>query len=488
MNVKLARKKAADVRADLVVLPVLEGKETAGVAKELGADDRRLIEARVRRTDFKGRADKTLSVQAPTGDLLLIGVAEDATAEGWRRLGGRVRKLADGTRAKTVAVCLGSRKSAAGHVLPLVEGFRLAGYSFAKYKSKRDDDARGPRTLTIAGNAVATDRAAKAALGEALAVCDATCLARDLVNETPSVKTPRFLATQARRIVRGTSLTCEVWTEARLEKERMRGILAVSKGSVEPGRLIKITYKPRGKAKGKVAVVGKGITFDSGGLSLKPGKAMETMKLDMSGAAAVLGLMKALAVVKPAVEVTGYIAAAENMPSGTAQKPGDVIEFRNGTTAEVLNTDAEGRLVLADALCLAAESKPDCMIDLATLTGACMVALGTRVAGIMGNDDELADRLIEHGRSAGESLWRLPLVEDYAADIRSKVADIKNIGAPYGGTITAALFLRHFVGEVKWAHLDIAGPAFTDGAGAYQTAGGSGFGVRTLVSYIKSLG
>ncbi len=267
----------------------------------------------------------------------------------------------------------------------------------------------------------------------------------------------------------------------------MNGILAVSAGSSEPGAFIRMVYRPRGKSKGKVAVVGKGITFDSGGLSLKPAKSMEWMKQDMSGAAAVLGLMKAVAHTKPDVEVRGYIAAAENMPGQGAQKPGDIIRYRNGTTAEVLNTDAEGRLVLGDALCVAAEDKPDCIIDLATLTGACMVALGTRIAGVMGTDQKLIDTLIRHGRDAGEEMWQLPLAEQhYMDDIRSWNADIKNVGSGYAGAITAALFLKAFVGKVPWAHLDIAGPAFAESPQAYAPKGGTGFGIRTLVSYLAA--
>jgi leucyl aminopeptidase len=207
----------------------------------------------------------------------------------------------------------------------------------------------------------------------------------------------------------------------------------------------------------------------------------------MSGAAAVLAVMKAVAAVGPAVEVRAYIAAAENMPGSGAQKPGDVISYRNGTSAEVLNTDAEGRLVLADALCLAAEEKPDLIIDLATLTGACMVALGQRVAGVMGNDRSLVRALLKSGRETGESMWELPLVEDYMEDIRSHTADIQNVGTGYAGTITAALFLRCFVGETRWAHIDIAGPAFNEKPGPYAPRGGTGFGVRALLAYICSL-
>jgi leucyl aminopeptidase len=266
----------------------------------------------------------------------------------------------------------------------------------------------------------------------------------------------------------------------------MNGILRVSAGSREPGAFIKLVYKPKKRAKATVALVGKGITFDSGGLSIKPWKSMEWMKQDMSGAAAVMSTVEIAAALALPVEVRGYVACAENMTGGGAQKPGDIITYRNGTTAEVLNTDAEGRLVLGDALCIATEEKPDCIVDLATLTGACMVALGTRVAGVLGNDQRLVDTLIRHGKEAGEDLWQLPLVDEYMEDIKSFNADIQNTGSGWAGTITAALFLRCFVGTTKWAHLDIAGPAFAEKPHPYAPKGGTGFAIRTLVNYLSA--
>jgi len=232
--------------------------------------------------------------------------------------------------------------------------------------------------------------------------------------------------------------------------------------------------------------VGKGITFDSGGLSLKTAKSMETMKLDMAGGAAIIGAMSRLPELCPEIEVTGYIPTTDNLPSGSAQKPGDIIRYLNGKTIEVLNTDAEGRLILADGLALAAKGKPDCIIDLATLTGACMVALGTEVAGIFGNHQPLMDHLIRCGREAGEKLWQLPLVKSYREEIKSSVADMKNIGGSYGGAITAALILQEFVGDIPWAHLDIAGPSFGEKETPTCPKGGTGFGVRTLLRFLSS--
>jgi leucyl aminopeptidase len=279
----------------------------------------------------------------------------------------------------------------------------------------------------------------------------------------------------------------DVWGKKKIESMKLAGLLAVNRGSQEEPRFITIHYKPAGKPRKKIALIGKGITFDSGGLSLKPSKSMETMKLDMAGGAAVIAAMSRLPVLRPAVEVIGYIPTTDNLPGPNAQKPGDVIRYLNGKTIEVLNTDAEGRLILADALALAAKQKPDYMINLATLTGACMVALGTQVAGMFSNHHALAERVIRCAQESGEKLWQLPLVKEYREDIKSSVADIKNIGGGHGGAITAALILQEFVEEIPWAHLDIAGPAYTDRDIATCPKGGTGFGVRTLLRFLMTV-
>jgi len=394
--------------------------------------------------------------------------------------------------ARSVVICAGAGAAAAKAVQPLLEGFLLGGYRFDKYRSKKNgadegNDKTEVESLTVAGSGLPGGAPARVTVARVERLCKAVFLARDLINEMSSVKTPTYLAKQAKEIAREHKLSCDVWQGDKLVKENMNGILRVSAGSNEPGAFIKLVYKPKKKAKATIALVGKGITFDSGGLSIKPWKSMEWMKQDMSGAAAVLATVQAAAELQLPVEVRGYIAAAENMTGGGAQKPGDIITYRNGTTAEVLNTDAEGRLVLADALCVAVEEKPDCIIDLATLTGACMVALGTRVAGVLGNDQRLVETLLRHGKETGEDLWQLPLVEDYMEDIKSFNADIQNTGSGWAGTITAALFLRSFVGETKWAHLDIAGPAFAEKPYPYAPKGGTGFGIRCLMSYLSSL-
>jgi leucyl aminopeptidase len=274
-----------------------------------------------------------------------------------------------------------------------------------------------------------------------------------------------------------------VLDEVAIANEGLGGLMGVARGSAEPPRLIELVYEPPG-ARGTVALVGKGITFDSGGLSIKTADGMETMKTDMSGAAAVLATMSLLPALAPKVKVVAIVPTTENMPGGRAIKPGDVLKIRNGKTVEVLNTDAEGRLVLADGLSLAVEAGVDAVIDLATLTGACMVALGPTIAGLMGNNEAWADQVRAAADRAGEPVWPLPLPKDYRKKIDSEVADIKNTGGRYGGALTAGLFLEEFVDGVPWAHLDIAGPARSEEDDGYTPKGGSGFGVRTLVEML----
>jgi leucyl aminopeptidase len=488
MNIHVAKQKPDTLKADLFVVPVQEGAETSGAVKELRAAARSAIEARVGSQKFKGKAGATLLVQTPEGDVVLCGTGKNRTAESLRRAAAKGLAAAAAVRARSVVILARSGASSRKAVEPLLEGFVLNSYRFDKYRSKKNDES-DPKVevekLTVA--AAGSGSGSRSTVERVRAVCDAVFLARDLINEMSSVKTPTYLGKQAKEIAKKHGLECQVWQGEKLVKERMNGILRVSAGSNEPGAFIKLVYKPKKKSHGTVALVGKGITFDSGGLSIKPWKSMEWMKQDMSGAAAVLATVQIAAQLALPVEVRGYVASAENMTGGGAQKPGDIITYRNGTTAEVLNTDAEGRLVLGDALCVANEEKPDCIIDLATLTGACMVALGTRVAGVLGNDQKLVDTLISHGNECGEDLWQLPIVDEYMDDIRSFNADIQNTGSGWAGTITAALFLRCFVGDTKWAHLDIAGPAFAEKPHPYAPKGGTGFGIRTLVSYLSSL-
>ncbi len=361
-------------------------------------------------------------------------------------------------------------------------GLHLAGYRFDQYRQASKPEHPCPASVLVE---TAVD--ASGALARALAISSAVALARDLVNEPPSVMTPSRFAEIAGSVAASSGLQIRVWDEEECRRERLGGLLGVAAGSVQPPRVVKASYVPGG-AKERVALVGKGITFDSGGLSLKQPGSMMTMKTDMSGAAAVLAALSALPALGLGVEVHGYMMLTENLPSGSAQKPGDVLITRSGKTIEVLNTDAEGRLVLADGLTLAVEEGCGTVVDIATLTGACVVALGDEVAGVMGNDEALVEALREAGTKAAEPCWPLPLPERYESDIKSEIADMKNIGkAGSAGAITAGLLLQRFVSGARWAHLDVAGPARAESNRGWIRQGGTGFGVMTFLSWLAGL-
>jgi leucyl aminopeptidase len=418
--------------------------------------------------------------------ILLTGMGSEESTDTWRKTGARARKEAAAIGAADFAVQFAPDKSPEDAAGAIVEGAQLASYQFNKYRSNSKPPVELD-ALTLFRTGLKKTAVIEKAIDRAQAITSGVFLARDLVNEPPSVATASFLGERALRYCRGRGLSVEVWNKKKIESMKLAGLLAVNRGSLEEPRFIRIRYKPAGKPKKRVALIGKGITFDSGGLSLKPSKSMETMKLDMAGGAAVIAAMSCLPKLDLNIEVTGYVPTTDNLPGHNAQKPGDIICYSNGKTIEVLNTDAEGRLILADALALAAQQKPDYMINLATLTGACMTALGTQVGGLFSNNQPLADQLLRCSQDAGEKLWQLPLVKEYKELIRSSVADMKNIGGAHGGAITAALILQEFVGNTPWAHLDIAGPAFAESDNALCPKGGTGFGVRTLVKFLSSL-
>lgn len=429
--------------------------------------------------DFTGKEGEVLCLPGaglvPQGTVVLVGLGEAPDAEVLRRAaGGAGRAL---TRAGAVATTLGKRLDGGEAAVAL--GFLLGQYSFQKHRSRPKPAA------TTSLRLIDADATALAAVERAAVVAAAVAKARDLVNEPSVNKPPEFLAGVAREIGERTGVRVKVYEKDELAAGGFGGILGVNAGSVEPARLVEMWYEPPG-ARAFLAMVGKGIVFDSGGLSLKPADNMETMKTDMSGAAAVLAAMEAIATLEVPVKVLALTPLTENMPSGSALRPGDVLKARNGKTIEVLNTDAEGRLVLADGLSLAAEAGPDLIVDLATLTGACMIALGEEIAGLFGTGGA-PEKVRLAAAAAGERVWELPLPADYRKKIDSDVADMKNTGPRYGGAINAALLLKEFVGDVPWAHLDIAGPARATEAAHYLAKGGTGFGVRTLVALAESL-
>ena len=482
VEVRVRRGGPRGSRSDLLIVPVVEGTTKAAL-RALEPRLAALLARRIRNVEYRGRADEVL-VHHGEAAVALLGLGPSpVAADAWRLAGARACQEAERQHARRVAADVSAAAGTKDSVIPFVEGFQLAGYRFVGYASEPERRARVQSlTLLDATGAVGNVRSGLDALQ---AVVPETFRARDLVNEPASVATPRFLADKVLALAADVpGLEVEAWGPERIAREGLAGLTAVARGSREEPRFIKLHHAGGSARARRIILIGKGITFDSGGLSLKPPKSMETMKYDMAGGAAVIGAVVAAARLGLPVDVTGYVPATENLPGGQAQKPGDVIRFLNGKTVEVLNTDAEGRLILADALALASREKPDAIIDLATLTGACRVALGTLFAGVMGNDERLVSDLLAAGRTSGERLWQLPLVREYRDDLKSQVADLKNVGGD-AGTIIAGLFLQEFVDGVPWAHLDIAGPAFAEKDLGVTPRGGTGFGVRLLVRYLQ---
>jgi leucyl aminopeptidase len=424
----------------------------------------------------------------PARRLVVVGLGKRAelSLETVRRAASAGVRRARELGANIVALeTLGERLPARARAHAVTEGAILGSYTFDRYKREKTDKRVEELRVVEADGRRRREATDGARTGEIFA--EATCFARDLVNSPANDVHPTFLAKVAADIAKEAKLGIKVLDRPECQKLGMGAFLGVAAGSEQPPKFIHLTYTPSGKRRRRVAVIGKGITFDSGGLDLKSAEGMLRMKDDMSGAAAVLAIMRALPRLKPAFEVHGLIAATENMPSGSAIRPGDVLRAMNGTTIEVGNTDAEGRLTLADAICYAGEKiAADEIIDMATLTGACVVALGPLCSGLLSNDQPLADRLLAAGEEAGERVWQLPLIDEYREHLKSDVADLNNVGPRGGGAITAGLFLKEFAGERPWAHLDIAGPAFVEKDVPLGPKGATGAAVRTLLTYLTA--
>jgi leucyl aminopeptidase len=470
---------APEVPADVEVLGVPVYSDLS-LPADAGAE---VDPALLRRFGFEGKTGQAQLVPSHNGSsVVALGVGDPAGVDRdvLRKAGAALARAVG--HAAVVATTLPAAAKAAkdpeGLAQAAVEGIGLASYRFAGNRKK-------PPTVHL--EAVSVIGADPDEVRAGSVAVEATIRARDWVNEPPRRLTPTRLGELAAELAEAPGLSAEVWEPDRIDAEGLGGLAGVASGSEEPARLIRLAYEPPGAGDDtpKIALVGKGITFDSGGLSLKTTSGMMTMKDDMGGAAAVLSSVAGAAALGVGVRVVGWVAATENMPSGTAIHPGDVLVARNGTTIEVLNTDAEGRLVLADALSLAAEEKPAAIIDVATLTGAQITALGDRVAAVFSNEDALAEKLIAAGARAGEPFWRLPLVASYRSKIDSEVADVKNVASGGGaGSIIAGLFLQEFVDGVPWAHLDIAGPAWADSDDSWLVKGGTGWATRTLLQLL----
>lgn len=460
----------------------------AGIPREIrGKIEKAISEAR-----FTGRPDEGITVlggEPRKITLVGLGPASSLTHRTARAAMFGVAKIAKRNRDSSIAVAfpyllpgLDDRETAR-HVADLLIH---SDYRYDVYQAKKEDEQSPSIRCSLLADPEIDGKTAKRLTREATAIADAVRTVRDLGNGPANQITPTRLAERAEEIARAAGVKCTVYDRKQITKMGMGGLLAVNRGAIEEPRFIVLEYTPR-KAGKTVCLVGKGITFDSGGISIKPSEKMEEMKFDMCGAAAVIGTIQAAASLQIPHCVIGLIPTTENLPSGSAYKPGDIITMMSGKTVEIVNTDAEGRMILADALFFASRFKPDHLIDYATLTGACVVALGSEATGLFSTDDDLAQKLIESGDRAGERLWRMPVWEEYRELIRSEWADMKNSGGRWGGAISAALFLKEFVNCPSWAHLDIAGTAAAEHETAREPRGATGVGVRGTINFLEGL-
>ena len=480
----LSNDPPGSVACDAIVVGVFDDGGTPALQEAARSLDEALdgaLSSYLIERDLRGKAGSlelipTLGRVTPKAIAVVgLGRESELTASAVRKAAGAAAKrLSDRAVIATTLPALIEGASSA-----TIEGFMLGPYAFTRLKS----DPKPPKTqqvILLGGSQAEIDRGT--------AYAEATILARDLQSEPPNVLTPDALARRAQEVADVNGLECTIWDEDEVERRGFGGLTAVSRGAINPCRFIELRYAPA-EPTGKVAIVGKGVTFDSGGLSLKPANSMETMKSDMTGAAAVIATMGSLKKLGVTTEVLAYIPTTENLPSGDSMKPGDVIAHFNGRTTEVNNTDAEGRLILADALAHACEQKPDAIVDVATLTGGIMVALGTRISGLFANDDDLSAQLIAASEEAGEPMWRMPLADEFKKDLDSDIADMKNSGPRWGSAIVGAIFLKQHVDpKIPWAHLDIAGTDWADKPHELGPKGPTGVMARTLIAWIERMG
>jgi leucyl aminopeptidase len=446
--------------------------------------------------DFTGKADEVVTLTTDAGRIILVGLGEASTmgVERVRRAAAQSMKCAATYVASVVALYCPLEEivrknlpiSFEETVSAMVEGAMLSAYKYDAFKKRKPDNKKGEfKELKIVTADEGFQSRLKSGIQEAMIITEAVTIARNLSNGPANVVTPEALAKEAVAIGKKLNIKTVILNKKEIQANKMGGLLGVNQGSMHEPRFIVMEYNDKKRRLQPYVLVGKGVTFDSGGLSIKPASAMEEMKMDMSGAAAVLGTMFAVAKLKLPIRIVALIPVTDNMTGGGAMCPGDIITMSNGKTVEVKNTDAEGRLILADALVYAQRFKPAAIIDIATLTGAVVVALASHATGMMGTDDELKKALSDAGNKTYERVWELPMFEEYDKMMDSDVADMKNLGGRWGGAITAAVFLKHFVGDFPWVHLDIAGTAMLDEAKDYEPKGGTGAGVRLLTEFLK---
>ena len=497
MDIKIRKASPLKIKTSCMVIGVCEKSFSKPLLKELDQKLGGLVRKAQRSGEFSAKVDEQILFQ-PAGHLpaervLLVGLgpAEEITAEKVRRAAGQAIQLVAEKKFGQMALALPD--SIKGNLFATLveaaaEGLLLASYRYDQFLDEKIKALRKlPKTVALVIDAEEDQKSSEAAVAKAQMLCQAVFLTRDLVNTPGNIKSPDFLAEQARAAADKSTLTCKVLGKQELAREGCGALLGVAQGSAREPRLIILQHNGGRKGQAPVALVGKGVTFDSGGISLKPAEKMDEMKMDMGGGAAVIGTMLAASLLALPVNLVGIIPAAENMPSATAYRPGDILTSLSGQTIEVLNTDAEGRLILADALTYAKRYQPKLVIDLATLTGACIIALGHHATAVLGNDQKLVQSLLNAGEKSGERLWQLPLWDDYDQLIKSNVADVKNTGGRPAGTITAAAFLKKFANDFRWAHLDIAGTAWRDQDRPYIPKGGTGVGVRLLIEFLRDL-
>jgi leucyl aminopeptidase len=494
MNSRGINKDFTGARVDVLAVAVFKDDNAKkGALKDLDSLTGGQISSVLASGEFKGESGECLLLRysaekGKAGRVLLVGAGDAArykVSDVSAVAGAAARKVRD-LNLKTFALDPRSGGGAADVAASAMQGVVTSQFELDKYKTKdKIDKAVTGFTLFIDG-AKPADLKSGLEKGEILG--DSMNFTRDLANEPPNILTPTEMANRTKKMAREVGLKCEILSEAQMKKLGMNSLLSVSLGSEQPAQLIFLKYTPKKSTARKgdlLALVGKGVMFDTGGISLKPGEGMDAMKYDMSGGATVVGAMRAIAMLKPTVPVIGVVGCVENMPDGKASRPSDVVTAMNGKTVEILNTDAEGRLVLADAVAYAEKQGATKIIDMATLTGAVIIALGNRNTGIMGNDQELVDSIIATGKEVGEGFWQLPL-EGYESEVKSDIADVKNIGTKRrAGTIAGGLFIQEFIDKAKWAHLDIAGTAWADSPKPHVSKGPTGVAIRTLVKLVE---
>jgi leucyl aminopeptidase len=478
-----------------LVVGSFESKKAEGLVKVIDKRLNGLISKLFKDKDFEGKLKQTRLIytqgKLPAERVLLIGLGKEKefTIEKLRQASGGSSRAVKDLGLKKFSTTLAQVKVKNASVYDIskavTEGAILSLYDFTSYRTEKREEIK--RVDEIALLIEKENREIKKGLDDGIKISEAVYLARDMINHPANTATPTYLSEQAKRIARKSGIKCKILNKADMERLKMGALLAVARGSDEPPKFIIIEYNGGKKGEPPVLIAGKGLTFDSGGISIKPSEKMEEMKHDMAGGAAAICAIKAAADLKLPVNVVSLIPATENMPSGKADKPGDVVKAMSGKTIEVISTDAEGRMILADALTYGERYKPKAVIDLATLTGAVIIALGHHATGLLGNDKDLIEAIKKAGEKSGERVWELPLWEEYEEQNKSDIADVKNVGGRPAGTITAAAFLKKFAGKFKWAHLDIAGTVWEYNGKPYVPKGAVGVGVRLLVEYLKSV-